>query len=199
MTKIEWLTCSDPTWLLERLPGQVSERKLRLFAAACCRRIWDLIPDDLGREAVEVAERFADGFTGRKELRLATRGAGSSHRAWEEKVEEDSCGDDPEDAPSMVAYHASGAVVEAVFDARRHSRATGCFDCLGLPCGGCTSSTSTQRPPEPSLCASKTGGKGDAGGSPAGHFWQHGSFRRHLPFLVEVERWHHPKFGPGDL
>src|SRR5207247_758934 len=46
--------------MLNFLQDRVSERKLRLYAAACCRRVLHLAP--LGaRQVVAIAERFADG------------------------------------------------------------------------------------------------------------------------------------------
>jgi hypothetical protein len=51
--------------------GGATERKLRLFACCCARRVWGLFPDECGRVAVRVAERFADGLAGDEDLRAA--------------------------------------------------------------------------------------------------------------------------------
>jgi hypothetical protein len=106
VTEQEWNACADPQRMLHHLqyapvgvggrlrgtgdggPRLVSDRKLRLFAAACCRQVWPLLTDDVpcpghngleccqttlcpscdgsgrvnrSRRAVEVAERYADG------------------------------------------------------------------------------------------------------------------------------------------
>src|SRR5689334_394266 len=55
-----------------RSVGRVSERPLRLFACACCRRIWGRLAPAC-RRAVEAAERFADGRAGPEELAGAWR------------------------------------------------------------------------------------------------------------------------------
>ena len=72
MTEAEWLACSDPLPMLAFLPGRASDRKPRLFAVACCRRLFKrvtLSPWD--RHAVEVAERYADGRATDAELEEA--------------------------------------------------------------------------------------------------------------------------------
>ena len=60
MTEAEWHS-ADPQRMLASLRGRAGERKLRLFCVSCCRRIWHLISDERARQAVEVAERYADG------------------------------------------------------------------------------------------------------------------------------------------
>ncbi len=67
MTKAEWDRCTNPAPMLDFLRGKVADRKLRLFACACCRHIWPLLGDERFRRAVEVAERFADGLASREE------------------------------------------------------------------------------------------------------------------------------------
>jgi hypothetical protein len=53
----------------------LTARKLRLFACACVRRAWHLLPDARSRRAVEQAEWHADGLVGREELEEARRQA----------------------------------------------------------------------------------------------------------------------------
>src|SRR5262249_36701280 len=70
MTESDWWACQDPQEMLEFLGdgGKASARKLRLFAVTCCRRAWSLL-DQIGREAVEVTDRYADGAASSEELR----------------------------------------------------------------------------------------------------------------------------------
>jgi hypothetical protein len=67
MTETEWLNCTDPTPMLEHLRGKASDRKLRLFAAGCYRRIWHLLHTQ-SRRAVEGAERQADKQSEQREV-----------------------------------------------------------------------------------------------------------------------------------
>jgi hypothetical protein len=69
MTEPEWLSSTNPRPMLEFLGRRkASDRKVRLFGAACFRRIWGLVLDEWDRAAVELAEKYADGEVGRQEL-----------------------------------------------------------------------------------------------------------------------------------
>jgi hypothetical protein len=62
MTEREWLECEDVQELLDYLVGRASNRKFRLFGCACCRRVWNSLADERSRNAVAIAERYADGL-----------------------------------------------------------------------------------------------------------------------------------------
>jgi hypothetical protein len=73
VTEAEWLDGDEPMRMIDFLAWRTSKRKLRLFACACCRRIWDLLTDEASRDAVEIAERHADGRATDWELNAAWR------------------------------------------------------------------------------------------------------------------------------
>ena len=78
LTEAQWLESREPydmwEWLVYDVPNRrwsmndwprtdrASDRKLLLFAVACCRRMWHLM-DGRSRRAVEAAERAADAGT----------------------------------------------------------------------------------------------------------------------------------------
>lgn len=66
MTQKEWLTCTDTQSLWESpylwRSDCASERKYRLFAVACTRRLWSRFEIAACRRAVEVSEHYADGL-----------------------------------------------------------------------------------------------------------------------------------------
>jgi hypothetical protein len=73
LTEHEFLTLTRPARAAEQFasrssPLRTTTRKARLFACACCRRVWDHLRDG-GRAAVEAAERAADGLIRVKDLK----------------------------------------------------------------------------------------------------------------------------------
>jgi len=64
VTEAEWLASADPLAMLRFLGTGASQRKLRLFAHACFRRLAFLLPDERQRWAIEVLAGLADGTLG---------------------------------------------------------------------------------------------------------------------------------------
>jgi hypothetical protein len=56
MTETEWLACEEPRAMLPFLGPGASERRLRLFAVACCRRVQHLLLPGPCQAAVSLAE-----------------------------------------------------------------------------------------------------------------------------------------------
>jgi hypothetical protein len=78
VTETEWLASSDPQPMLALLRNSATERKLRLFAVACCHRVGGSLPDAC-RHPVAVAERHADGAATDRDLLNAYK---ASYSAW---------------------------------------------------------------------------------------------------------------------
>ncbi len=74
MTEAEWLDCTDPVVMLAWMAGRTSDRKMRLFACACSRRFGDEVEERQFIEALEIAERFADGKSTKAALKRARQG-----------------------------------------------------------------------------------------------------------------------------
>ena len=62
MTEAGWNLCANPQAMLDFLftTGRLSERKGRLFSAACCYRVWQHL-EEPSRRAIGVIERFVEG------------------------------------------------------------------------------------------------------------------------------------------
>jgi len=61
MTEEDWRNCTDPRPMLEFLRGKANDRRQRLFGIAWCRNEWHLLSDERSRQAVEIAEKYAEG------------------------------------------------------------------------------------------------------------------------------------------
>jgi hypothetical protein len=71
MTESQWLISANPRKMLAHPAGKGSDRKIRLFSAACTRRVWHMLEDDRSRKAVKVLERLAEGMASEAERKAA--------------------------------------------------------------------------------------------------------------------------------
>jgi len=108
MTETEWLAGCDTQRLLEYAIGKVGQRKLQLFACACCRRVWSAL-GQASRRLIEVDELHVDGRASDEELQRAFLAAAESE--W--RV----AGNPTLFTPWRSSFHA----FEAVLHATRHN------------------------------------------------------------------------------
>jgi hypothetical protein len=75
VTEADWNACTDPKPMIRfmELERMGTCRQLRLFGAACCRRLRQPLDDGRIRRIIEAAEGYADGLTSAAELRAAHR------------------------------------------------------------------------------------------------------------------------------
>lgn len=127
MTEADWLAGADLAALLDFYAAKASHRKLRLFAAACCRGIWPLLTDRWSREAVETAESYADDRADKHDFAVA-RETAEEALGWAKRRVADPAAqevaiaaaraahaatlDDPEQAARFAARHAAAAARE---------------------------------------------------------------------------------------
>lgn len=68
----------DALWCLSAVDGH--EREMRLFAVECARSVQHLMKDKRSIDAIDVAERFANGQATQQELDAARAAAGTAAR-----------------------------------------------------------------------------------------------------------------------
>src|SRR4051794_40306608 len=86
MTEEEWFNCADPQPMLGHLRrNQPSDRKLRLFGAAICRRHCEQFADECSKRVVEANEQFAEGVIPWVEL-SATLTSMESALGWRRRI-----------------------------------------------------------------------------------------------------------------
>ena len=74
MTEAQWFASAEPGEMLNQLGAKISDRKLRLFACACCRRVWNFVRDERLHAAFDTVERYADKQAGDKKRLDARKG-----------------------------------------------------------------------------------------------------------------------------
>jgi hypothetical protein len=84
MRQSEWEASTDVGAMLRFIVPHLSDRKLRLFSAACSRRVLHMVEDADVCKAVEVCESFGDGLVTLQQLDAAHVQARSVYDEWDE-------------------------------------------------------------------------------------------------------------------
>jgi len=104
MTEAEWLTSGKPSKMFEEELKASSDRKQKLFAVACCRRVEHRFIDSTQHAALEVVELAADNLCLAEDLAQAGRAMSRFDAAyWDENL-----------PGEEVCWHASCVIKQAV-------------------------------------------------------------------------------------
>jgi hypothetical protein len=76
----EWQVCTHPGMMLARVDREKHKRKLRLWSVAYCRSLWDKLPDEASRAAIQASEDYAERLIDKKLLKDAHRKAWDVYR-----------------------------------------------------------------------------------------------------------------------
>ena len=125
-----WVSCQAPRILFldfeDRGKQGLISRELRLFACACCRHVSKLIEDERCWQAVDVAERYADGNASRDELKAAYDSARLAVHSTRQRIKQinsaGQAGDGGQDTEgwrlfSIDDWHAEGSRLNAALAA----------------------------------------------------------------------------------
>ena|SRR5579871_1470821 len=119
MFEARWFSCDDPEMMLRYMLGKTGDRKFRLFACACVRRIWHLLRDERSRSSVIMAEQYADRPGGHSQL---LRFLAEARQAEQYFHQLSSRGDSPEyDAERWAARAAEATVQDTGWDVARNA------------------------------------------------------------------------------
>jgi len=64
MTEAGWRACKDSRESLWSISWHASDRRLRLFACACGRNVWEAVGQGPIPSLIYIGKNFADGFAG---------------------------------------------------------------------------------------------------------------------------------------
>jgi hypothetical protein len=104
ITETDWLTRNDLVMpSADFVVPHVSDRKLRLFAVACCGLVESQFTDDRSKHALSVAERHADGVADDAELQAAYEAAEQVASALQSSIREQG-GDPNKDSHCLAAW-----------------------------------------------------------------------------------------------
>lgn len=106
---------NDALWCLRAVEGH--DKEIRLFAVWCARQVQHLMKDQRSIDALDVAERYANGEATQDELNAAWNAAWSAHEdAWATRAAAWSA---TEEAAARAATNAARAAANAAMAATR--------------------------------------------------------------------------------